>query len=107
MKMLWYLVSRLPATPIVARRTDIRARASGVEETRRGETMSNRCKVCGYTESQAMADARTLGLQPELQSGLYTCCQIAEWAEEQRLAWFEATQEDGQLVDDVSRPPEF
>jgi hypothetical protein len=69
--------------------------------------MSNRCQVCGYTESQAMADARTLGLQQELQSGRYTCCQIAEWADEQRLAWLEATQADGQLGDDVSRPPEL
>jgi hypothetical protein len=68
--------------------------------------MSNACKVCGSTEAQTMAYARTLGLQPELQGGLYTCCQIAAWAEEQRAAWWEATQEDGGRGEDGSRPPE-
>jgi hypothetical protein len=68
--------------------------------------MNNACKVCGATESQALAYARTLGLQPELQGGLYTCCQIAAWAEEQQSAWWAATQEDSKRVDDLSRPPE-
>jgi hypothetical protein len=54
-----------------------------------------------------MADARTLGLQKELQCGIYTCCQIAAWADEQWLAWVEAAEEDGKPVDDVTRPLEF
>jgi hypothetical protein len=40
--------------------------------------MSNACKNCGCTESQVIADAKTLGLQQEYESRIYTCCQIAE-----------------------------
>jgi hypothetical protein len=36
---------------------------------------------------------------------VYTCCQIAKWANEQWLAWFEATQEDSKVVDDVTSRP--
>jgi hypothetical protein len=56
--------------------------------------MSERCEICGRTECEAMADAKTLGLYEELKGGVYTCCQIAAWADEQRLAWSEATRED-------------
>ena len=49
------------------------------------------CEACGLTESQASADAKTLGLLEEFRSGVYSCCQIANWANEQWLAWFEAT----------------
>ena len=63
--------------------------------------MNNMCSACGYTESQAIADARTLGLQEELQTGLYTCCQIAEWADEQWAAWLEAAEEDGKPAVEV------
>jgi hypothetical protein len=65
--------------------------------------MTNTCSACGYTESQAIADARTLGLQEELQSGVFTCCQIAEWADEQWLAWLEAAEEDGRPTNDVTK----
>jgi hypothetical protein len=65
--------------------------------------MSNMCSACGYTKSQAIADARTLGLQRELQRGIYTCCQIAEWADEQWLAWLEAAEQDGKPCDDVAK----
>ena len=58
--------------------------------------MSDICSVCGRTESEAIEDARAVGLKPEFQAALYTCCQIAEWAHEQALAWFEATQEDSE-----------
>jgi hypothetical protein len=61
------------------------------------------CTRCGCTESQALSDARTLGLQRELQNGLYTCCQIVAWADEQWLAWVEAALEDGKSTDDVTR----
>ena len=64
------------------------------------------CRNCGCTESQTIADAGTLGLQRELQDGLYTCCQIAAWADEQWLAWLEAAAEDGKPVDEVTLPLE-
>jgi hypothetical protein len=57
--------------------------------------MSNLCLVCGRTESDAIADAKTLGLQQEFQAGVYTCCQIAEWADEQASAWLDAIHADG------------
>ena len=56
--------------------------------------MISKCRVCGCTEADSIADAKTLGLEEELQNGVYTCCQIAAWAHEQWLAWFEATNED-------------
>jgi hypothetical protein len=65
------------------------------------------CRLCGCTESHAIADARTLGLQKELQNGFYTCCQIAAWADEQWLAWLEAAEEDGKSGDDITRPLEY
>ena len=60
------------------------------------------CRVCGCTEAQAIADARTLGFQRELQSGFYTCCQIATWADEQWLAWLEAADQDGKSADAIA-----
>jgi hypothetical protein len=69
--------------------------------------MSYTCRTCGGTESQAIADARTLGLQRELQNGLYNCCQIAAWADEQWLAWLEAAEEDGKSADAVTQPLEY
>jgi hypothetical protein len=68
--------------------------------------MNEICRSCGSTESQIVDDARTLGLLKELQSGIYTCCQIVVWADEQWLAWVEAAEEDGKAVDDVTRPLE-
>jgi hypothetical protein len=52
------------------------------------------------------ADARTLGLQRELQNGVYTCCQIAAWADEQWLVWLEAAEEDAKSADAVTHPLE-
>ena len=69
--------------------------------------MTDKCTNCGRTESQVIADAKTLGLVQEFQSGVYTCCQIAEWADEQWLTWFEATQKDNKLVDDATSQPEY
>src|SRR5690348_6264650 len=66
--------------------------------------MANKCTKCGRTDSQIAADAKTLGLLQEFQSGAYSCCQIVEWADEQWLAWFEATKEDSALVDNMSGP---
>ena len=56
--------------------------------------MISKCRLCGCTEADSIADAKTLGLEEEIQNGVYTCCQIAAWAHEQWLAWFEATKED-------------
>jgi len=69
--------------------------------------MTEKCKNCGCVESRVVADAKTLGLLQELQSGVFTCCQISEWADEQRMAWFEATQEDSKFGDDVTIRSEF
>lgn len=62
--------------------------------------MSNRCVVCGRTESEAIADANAVGLRQELRFGIYTCCQIAEWADEQAAAWFEALAQDTNWTDE-------
>lgn len=64
--------------------------------------MTYTCGTCGRTEAQAVADAQSLGLEKELERGIYTCCHIALWADEQALAWFEATQADGYGVNDVT-----
>ncbi|HTU48525.1 MAG TPA: hypothetical protein VMF91_25915 [Bryobacteraceae bacterium] len=69
--------------------------------------MNTKCKRCERTESQIAADAKTLGLLQELDSGVYTCCQISQWAHEQWFAWFEAIQQDGKLVDDITLRSEF
>jgi hypothetical protein len=55
--------------------------------------MTNTCATCVHTESQAIVEAKTIGLQQEFESGIYTCCQIVEWAAEQSQAWFEATRD--------------
>jgi hypothetical protein len=68
--------------------------------------MRNTCKVCGYNESQVIADAKALGLQQEFERGIYSCCQITEWADEQWLAWFEAIQADEERLDRLTLPPE-
>jgi hypothetical protein len=65
--------------------------------------MSNMCRTCGCTESLAVAHAKTLGLLQELQSGIYTCCQIAEWADEQWSAWFEATEEANKCAAQITK----
>src|SRR5438309_7686367 len=58
---------------------------------KRRKVMIGTCKNCGCTESDALADAKTLGLQEEFQRGIYTCCQLAQWSQEQWASWFEAT----------------
>lgn len=57
--------------------------------------MSDVCLNCGRTRFEAIAEAKTLGLEQELLGGLYTCCQIGEWADEQLMAWLDATCDDG------------
>ncbi len=50
-----------------------------------------------------MEDARSLGLQEEFQNGIYSCCQIVAWADEQWLAWGEAAEADGLTADEVTK----
>jgi hypothetical protein len=68
--------------------------------------MADKCTKCGRTVSQTTADAKTLGLLQELHCGVYTCCQMAQWADEQRLAWFEATRAEGNRAVDATAGPE-
>ena len=64
--------------------------------------MANQCMNCERTEEQVITDANSLGLLQEFQLGVYTCCQISEWADEQWLAWFQATQEDIKRLDELT-----
>jgi hypothetical protein len=66
--------------------------------------MSKMCSKCGYTEHRAVKDAKALGLEKELKGGFYTCCQIAQWADEQWLAWLQAAEEDCKRDQDVMQP---
>ena len=69
--------------------------------------MTDKCSKCGRTRSQIAADAKTLGLLEEWQTGTYTCCEISQWADEQWLAWVEATKEDAKPLGDLNIRPEF
>ena len=69
--------------------------------------MPDKYMNCGCKESQVIAGAKTLGLLEEFEAGLYTCCQISQWADEQCLAWFEALAQDGKLPDDMTTGPEL
>jgi hypothetical protein len=67
----------------------------------------NVCRFCGCTESQARADAMVLGLNDEFERGLYSCCQLVAWADEQWFAWTEAASEDGTPLDEATKPLEI
>jgi hypothetical protein len=66
--------------------------------------MTEKCKICGRSDSQVLTDAETLGLLQEFQCGIYTCCQISEWADEQWLAWSKAADEDASYNDEPDSP---
>jgi len=68
--------------------------------------MTTICRQCGCTASQAAADALVLGFQEEYQGGVYTCCQVVAWADEQWLAWAEAAAEDGKSENEATKPLE-
>jgi hypothetical protein len=38
----------------------------------------------------------------EFLAGIYTCCQVVQWADEQWLAWEQAAREDGQAPEEVT-----
>ncbi|MFL6448914.1 MAG: hypothetical protein ACJ746_14685 [Bryobacteraceae bacterium] len=69
--------------------------------------MTDKCTRCGRTQSQVTSDAKSLGLVQEFEIGVYTCCQIVAWADEQSSAWFQATQEDNRLANKATDPPEL
>jgi hypothetical protein len=52
-------------------------------------------------------EAKTLGLQNEFHRGIYSCCQITDWAHEQRSVWLEATQQDAKDPHDLSASTEL
>jgi hypothetical protein len=56
--------------------------------------LMNRCDACGLTDAQALAAAKTIGLKEEFNCGIYSCCEVSAWADEQCLAWVEAVEED-------------
>jgi hypothetical protein len=66
--------------------------------------MTNECVRCGRSGSQVLADAKALGLLQEFECGIYSCCQISEWADEQWLAWCKAAQEDANSADKADGP---
>jgi hypothetical protein len=63
------------------------------------------CRRCRCNEAAA-ADARTVGLLDEFLAGIYTCCQVVHWADEQWLAWQEAGGQDRKVPEEVARPLE-
>jgi hypothetical protein len=66
--------------------------------------MTKKCAICGRSDSQVIADAKTLGLLQEFECGIYSCCQISEWADEQWLAWSKAAHEDANYADEADSP---
>ena len=66
--------------------------------------MTNECAICGRSGFQVIADAKTLGLLQEFECGIYSCCQISEWADEQWLAWSKAAHEDANSADKADGP---
>lgn len=67
-------------------------------------TMTKKCTICGRSESQVIADAKALGLLREFQCGMYACCQISEWADEQWVAWSKAAHENANYSDGRDNP---
>jgi hypothetical protein len=68
------------------------------------EPVVNRlCRYCGCSQPQAAADAQALGFEEEFASGIYNCCQVVRWADEQWLAWLNAGEQDGKIAEDVTR----
>src|ERR1051325_8885411 len=72
-----------------------------------GDTMIGACENCGCTKSQAITNAKSLGLEQEFEKGSYHCCQLMEWADEQRYAWLQAMQDDVQTRSEGIRSQEI
>ena len=65
------------------------------------------CRNCGCTRAAAAADARAVGLLEDFLAGIYTCCQVVQWADEQWAAWQDAGREDGKAVERITEPLEI
>ncbi len=65
------------------------------------------CRKCGCTTPQAAADAFVVGFQNEFEAGVYSCCQVVMWADEQWQAWITAAAEDGKSEEEVTKPLEI
>ena len=55
---------------------------------------SETLRLCRGRQSQALSDAKVLGLEQEFEAGLYTRSQVSQWAGEQWLVWLEAAAQD-------------
>ena len=69
------------------------------------------CVSCGCNYLQARLYAKALDFEDEFLGGMYSCCQVVQWSEEQWLAWREAAREDGKTIEEFtqtleSREPE-
>ncbi len=64
--------------------------------------MDSVCRNCGCSECLTIANAQALGLEQEFRSAVYSCCQLAEWADEQRIAWFAASRDDAASAAEVA-----
>ena len=64
--------------------------------------MSTTCITCRRSNPQIFADAKALGLLEQFQCGIYSCCQISEWADEQWLAWSKAAHEDANVAGEAN-----
>jgi hypothetical protein len=67
--------------------------------------MSCVCERCGRTESETRGNAKVLAFDGEFQSGIYSCCQLAQWAREQVMAWLEAASDDGRAKAEAEGVP--
>ena len=83
---------------------------NGKEEKNMGDNqliINGLCRHCGCNQAQAAADARALSFEEKFASGIYTCCQVEEWAQEQWSAWVEATRQDAGQADEVMNGSEL
>jgi hypothetical protein len=69
-------------------------------------SLSGVCRHCGSKEALAAADAQAIGLLDEFVAGIYSCCQVVQWADEQWVAWQEAGCEDGKAPEEGTSPLE-
>ena len=68
-------------------------------------TVNGFCLNCWCNEAQAAADAKVLGFEEQFRAGIYSCCQIVQWADEQWLAWLEAANQDRTANEGLTQSP--
>ena len=93
---------------LIAETVTFHFRTGEEKDLRDNQLINGLCRHCGCNQPQAAADARALGFEEEFASGIYTCCQMVQWADEQWLAWLHAAEQDGKVPEeDVTRPLEI